>query len=210
MMTLLQRSEEFENALSEALGGEGFTLANGSARVLSCAAASVLSIEHASVIRVSFATAAPNTATALMRLQYEAILRAAWLLHSATDLQVDKCAADLNVENEQAAKNLPGAAGMLDSLIAKAPLSLVQPLQEFDAISRKTLNSFVHAGIHPLRRLAEGFPLVQAQQTLKCSNGLLHMSYRLMASLSGDSAIMERVTRTWSKFEDCIPAGRRA
>lgn len=49
-----------------------------------------------------------NSAAAVLRLQYEAVLRAAWLLFAASPVQAEKLTRSLDVEAEQAAKNVPG------------------------------------------------------------------------------------------------------
>ncbi len=95
---------------------------------------------------------------------------------------------------------------MLEALATKAPAGLVKPLQQFSGVSWKALNSFVHAGLHPLHRLDDGFPIQLAQQLVRNSNGLLHMSYRLLATLAGRPDLMDTVTRLWPLFTDCLPA----
>lgn len=210
MRELLERSGALESTLLHALGGDDFMLAEGSARVLRSASACALSNEHAAVLRLAFAGAAPNTGSALLRLQFEALVRAAWLLHAATDEQVARAAAPLDLNAEQAAKNLPGATVMLAALATKAPVGLVQPLQQFSDVSWKALNSFVHAGLHPLHRLDGGFPVSLGQQLVRNSNGLLHMSYRMLASLSGRADLMDTITRLWPVFPDCFPLMDRA
>jgi hypothetical protein len=173
--------------------------------VLACAGACTLSIEHAGTVRLSFAAGAPNSGTALLRLQYEALLRGAWVLHAATDQQAAKLTRTLDFEAEQLAKNLPGAADMIDALARKAPAGLVQPLQQFQSVSWRTLNSFVHGGIHPLRRVSEGFPQPLAEQIVRNSNGLMHFGHRLLANLYGSRDLMSQTTRIYRDFKDCLP-----
>lgn len=205
MNELLARSTSFEEALQAILGPDGVELFDDSARHSASAGACLLSLEHASMVRQSFAAGAPHSGTALLRLQYEALLRGAWTLHAATDLQVGKMTAPLSTESEQMAKNLPGAQEMLAALSGKAPIGLTKPLQEFQAVSWKALNSFVHGGIHPLRRVTEGFPQQLGEQVVRNSNGLMHLGYRLLSSLSGSQDLMTRTTRIYGGFPDCLP-----
>ena len=67
------------------------------------------------------------------------------------------------------------------------------------------LGSFVHSGIHPLRRAREGFPLEMASTIVRFSNGLMHFAYRMLASLSGSQRRMDRVTHLYKEFTDCVP-----
>jgi hypothetical protein len=158
------------------------------------------------MVRVAFERSASNSATALVRLQYEALLRGAWLLHAASDFEVEKLSAALDEDSARRAKNVAGAAHMLETLAANAPAALVGPLRQFDDLSRGGLNSYVHAGLHPLQRVAQGFfPQPLAEQLVRNSNGLMHMAYRLLATLSGNQALVAVTTSAHLAFADCLP-----
>ena len=157
------------------------------------------------MLRAAFVVSAPNSGAAVLRLQYEALLRAAWLLHGASPSHIEKLAGVLDLEAEKAAKNLPGATDMLESMAKKAPPGLSAPIVEFDQYSRHALNSFVHTGIHPLRRAREGFPMEMATTIVRISNGLMHLAYRMLASLSGSQRRMNKVKHVFQEFTDCVP-----
>lgn len=202
---LLLRAEEFESALAACFPETGIVLAEATAKHNLCATACMLSVEHAFVLRSAFGALAPNTGAALLRLQYEALLRAAWLLYAANPNQLEKLARALNLEAEQAAKNLPGYMEMLDAVSKHAPAGLSAPLSEFNQYSRHALNSFVHGGIHPLRRAQEGFPVELAARLVLMSNGLLHFAYRMLAVLSGSKPRLDKVTHLYLEFKECLP-----
>ena len=203
--TLLERSEAFEEAIADCFPAGRFVLALANQQHELVATACTLCIEHASVLRAAFAIAAPNSGSAVLRLQYEALLRAAWLLYAATPAHIDKLARALDLEAEQAAKNLPGYIDMLDAVVKKAPQGLSAPIAEFNQYSRHALNSFVHSGIHPLRRARDGYPEEMAATLVRFSNGLMHFAYRMLASLSGSQRRMDRVTNLYKEFTDCVP-----
>lgn len=205
MNKLLLRSDEFETALNEALNASAFRLFDESPKLSICANACLLSLEHASSVRILYAADAPHSATGLLRLQYEALLRAAWVLYAASDLQLSKLNTQLDINSEQAANKLPGPAEMLKALEAKAPIGLIQPLNEFKTLAMKGLNSFVHGGIHPMTRIKEGFPEVLALQLVRNSNGLMHFGYRMLARLAGSQALMNQMTHLYGTFADCFP-----
>jgi hypothetical protein len=94
---------------------------------------------------------------------------------------------------------------MLKAVIKTAPKALTAPLAEFNQYSRHALNSFVHGGIHPLQRTQGGYPMEMALTVVRFSNALMHFAYRLLASLGGTQQLMDRVTRTYTKFPDCVP-----
>ncbi len=201
---LLRRSLEFESLL-ESFFPEPFVLANSQQKVLLAATACSLSLEHAYMARAAFAASAPNSAASLLRLQFEALVRAAWGLFAATDAELAKLSAALDISAEHTAKNSPGVVEMLKDVGKTAPPGLAVPLQEFHDNSRHALNSFVHTGIHALRRAQEGFPVPLAMQLVQMSNGLLHFAYRMLASLTGSQARMDAVTRAYAEFADCLP-----
>lgn len=202
---LLDRATEFEEALLAAFTEGEPVLVNQEPRHTVAATAASLAIEHAGALRAAARCGAMNSAAALLRLQYEAVLRAAWLLFAAGPGQVDKLTKALDVETEQAAKNVPGYMEMLTAVEKAAPAGLAAPLVEFNLYSRHALNSFVHAGLHPLTRARSGFPVELAETVLLFSAGIMHFAYRLLAALTGSQERMNRVTRTYTAFGDCLP-----
>jgi hypothetical protein len=207
---LLTQSEAFEQAILACFPEPGFVLAMPGQQHELAATACTLCIEHASVLRAAFAIAAPNSGSAVLRLQYEALLRAAWLMFAAGPDQSEKLARTLDLEAEQAAKKLPGYLDMLDAVVKKAPAGLSAPLAEFNQYSRHALNSFVHSGIHPLQRARDGYPAEMAVTVVRFSNGLMHFAYRMLASLSGSQQQMDRVTRLFENFHSCVPMASHA
>jgi hypothetical protein len=201
-------SNDFAEYLQDTIDSAG-TMAAGD-RVEAAAAAADLSFEHGFAVRTLFEAGAPNSASAMVRLQYEALLRAAWLLYAATDADVSKAGADLNIESASAAKNLAGAGDMLTALercLETHPelRGLVVPLREIRDASWAALNGFVHGGLHPLARTRDGFPDALAGNLLKFSNGMLHMTARISARLTGSTEVLKKVEQSISKFSNALP-----
>jgi hypothetical protein len=208
---LVQRSNELHAALASVLSEGDFHPAR---RVDACLAASSLALEHAAGVRALMATGLATSAAGLMRLQFEALARATWLLYAAKDSDIEKLLAPLTPDAEQAAKNLPSVTAMIDAIGrevgAQAPALAHQMLVEFRDVSWPAMNSFVHGGIHPLRRHTEGFPVHLAVQLLRNSNGLTVMTGMTMAVLTGDETITIPVRKMQIDFADCLPELRRA
>jgi hypothetical protein len=205
MNSLLERSASFDEAALACFPATGVVLAVSDNKHELVTAACALCIEHSHVLRSAFALDAPSSGSALLRLQYEALLRAAWLMFAATATQIEKLASVLDVEAEQGAKNLPGYSEMLNTVLKAAPEGLTAPLAEFNQYSRHALNSFVHSGIHALHRTRHGYPTEIALTVVRFSNGLSHLGYRLLASLSGSQRRLDRVTRLYLDYPDCLP-----
>jgi hypothetical protein len=206
--TLLERSDAFEEAILGCFPEIGVVLAVANQRHELAAAACTLCVEHARALRAAFTVVAPNSGSAILRMQYEALLRATWLLYAAAPEHLDKLGQTLDLAAEQDAKKLPGSQDMLKAILKVAPPALSAPIAEFDQYSRHALNSFVHTGIHPLRRVRDGFPAEFAMTLVRFSNGLMHFAYRMLASLTGSQRRMDRVTHVYREFVDCVPMAK--
>jgi len=151
----------------------------------------------------------PTSAVSLMRLQFEALTRAMWLIYAASDHAIAKLLAPLTAESEQAAKNLPSASDMIEQIGKRVgqgvPAAAYQMLVQFKDVSWHAMNSFVHGGIHPLRRRAEGFPVHLALQVLGNANALVTMTGMALAILTGDEAIAKPMSKIQLEFADCLP-----
>lgn len=204
---LLSRSHDFSEALlAEINEAEAFAAGE---REEAAFAACELVFEHAFALRVLFEADTPNSAVVILRVQFEALIRAAWLLHAATELQLEKMAVPLTRESAAAAKNIPGADKMLTSLIAAMQADsnlrgLVMPLKELKDDGWVVMNAFVHGGLHPIARTQDGFPPQLATDVLKLSNGVLFMGARLLARLGGSPDIVQRVELSYLGFTDVL------
>ena len=172
---ILRRSEELDDTIVRMLDPDTYS-AFGPDRqrmALSVTAAS-LSLEHARALRFLVAGGFVSSAVPTMRMQFEATTRSAWLLFAATDAQVALAGAPLTAESEEAARDLPMATGMIKDLAKAAVPAAAAPaamLGQFNKVQRNALNSFIHGGIHALRRHEEGYPVQLVRQLVECSNG---------------------------------------
>jgi hypothetical protein len=206
--TLQTLSSEFAGYLEQALDTAD-TMATGG-RVEAAAAASDLSAEHAFAVRALFEAGAPNSASALLQLQFEAFLRSAWVLYAATDTEVAETGTKLKVESATSEKNVAGTVDMLTALErcqeAQPELrGLVVALRDMETSSSTALKGFIHGGLHPLARTPEGFPDAMAANLLKLSNAMLLMTAKLSARLTGSPEVLKKVEQSSSKFANALP-----
>lgn len=203
---MLQRSDALHERLDAVLGDAAF---DGSPRGMAALGMCSVAMEHATALRTLMALRLPTSAASLMRLQFEAVARAMWLIYAASDTAVDKLLAPLSQESEQAAKGLPGASEMIAQIGARvgqgAPPAAHRMLTRFKDASWHAMNSFVHGGIHPLQRSADGFPLPLALGVLRNSNGLSTMTAMTMALLTRDEAVIQSMRTIQPAFADCLP-----
>lgn len=164
-----------------------------------------IAFEHARGVRSLIEAGLPISAAALLRVQFEALTRAMWLLYAAGDEDVEKFLGPFNKPTQKAANKLPMAADMLKALEKHGPAVAVRPLLEFKEISAGPMNSFVHSGIHPIQRQRAGFPTRLLGQIVQSSNGLNTMCGMLTAVLTGDTSLVLRVKALQVRFRDVLP-----
>jgi hypothetical protein len=207
---ILRRSEELDDTIVQLLDLDNYpTYAGDAPRMGLSVTAASLSIDHARALRTLVAGGMISSAVPLMRLQYETTTRSVWLLFAASEDHVRLAAAPLTAQSDEAARKLPMAREMVKQLrnasatvpAAAAPAAM---LGRFDDMQRHALNSFVHGGIHALRRHHDGFPLNLVRQLVECSNGLVTISAMVLAILTRDSLLATRMNRVHVGFEDCL------
>ncbi len=94
---------------------------------------------------------------------------------------------------------------MMTALEKKGPPHAFEALKRFKDISWKALNSYAHAGIHPIRRHAEGYPIVLIEGVVKNANGLAAVATMQSSILSGAQPLQRRILELAAKYPECMP-----
>jgi hypothetical protein len=165
-----------------------------------------LSLEHWKAVRQLLASGLLPSALTVHRAQFEAIVRSIWALYGATDDHLGRLNdSDLTAESEQAAKNLPQTHEMMEVLLKRAPVQAYEALERFKASSWKALNSYAHAGIHPIRRHESGYPIALVVSALKNANGLAVLTCMQAAVLSGVQPLQRSILNLVGQYPHCMP-----
>lgn len=164
-----------------------------------------VALEHAESAKLLIVAGNFTSAVGLLRLQYEALVRAMWLLYAASDNTVEKLAGKLTDDRAKRADKMPMLSEMLAKLAGKAPEQAMGMLREFKLYSWKPLSSFIHGGIHAIDRHSKGYPVALLEQALKASNGVSVMVGMLLVILSGDARQRGKIPRVQMEFADCLP-----
>jgi hypothetical protein len=164
-----------------------------------------LSLEHWASARALLHSGLLPSAIVVHRAQFEALARSIWLLYVASDDHLSKLTATLSLESEQAAKNMPQIAEMIQDLAKKAPPPAYDALSRFKENSWKALNSYAHAGIHPIRRHAEGYPGELLENILRNANGLAVVGCMQAVVLSGRQPLQRSILALAAKHSICMP-----
>ncbi len=196
--------EESERLVVELLQLVDLPVIDGGRAQISNTACS-LALEHWHAARALLELGLLPSALVVHRSQFEALARSVWLAYAARDQDLVKLSATLDLESEQAAKNMPSVNAMMQHIQDKAPAAAHSALARFKEHSWRALNSYTHAGIHPLRRHADGYPIELIRNVLCNANGLGVMSCMQAVVLSGKQPFQKQVLEIASRYPRCIP-----
>lgn len=146
-------------------------------------------------------------AMALMRPQFECLVRGMWLMYVASDDWIEKLSHPLTEASAKKGSGAPMLAKMLDGLGKTTEPRLqfmVRQLQEFHEKGKVVLNSFTHGGMVPLARVGAGYSESMVLGAMQNSNGVLTLSCQLLTVLTGQQENMAPVYRMYDEFEDCV------
>ena len=198
---LLKRSAELEEVLLPFLA---LPPANSTDKLVSSRIMCGVSFEHAESAKILTAAGNFTSALSIVRLQYEALVRAMWLLYAASDTAVTKLMVDLSQDTAKKADQ-PMLSEMLKELDGKAPPVAVSQLLEIKEYHWKPLSSYVHGGIHALHRHSKGYPEPLLLQIIKTSNAFSVMAAMHLVMLSGDANQSGKIPKIQQGFANCLP-----
>lgn len=166
----------------------------------------LLSMEHATAALLLVQNEMEASGMALLRPQFESLVRALWLMYAATATQVEKLSMPLTIESARRGDDLPMLSEMLKRLegVPEAPAHIVTPLQEYKEVTWKALNSFTHGGIHPLSKFVTGYPPKLVFDTLCNSNGIFMMAAQLLCITTGVPENQFYWRKLVNEFTDCF------
>ena len=170
-----------------------------------------ISSEHGYSVHVLAKEGCNISASSLLRLQFESLIRAQWIYWVAKDEVVEKFYKPLTQQHaSQAERCIPTINLILDDLDCAAkegvvPEKAVQMMREFKELTMKPANSYVHTGMHAFSRKKDGFPEPLIIQILQNSNGLEALNAMLLATVVNSSNMMQRVLALQYLYIDSLP-----
>ncbi|GGP22108.1 hypothetical protein GCM10010970_23590 [Silvimonas iriomotensis] len=144
---------------------------------------------------------------ALLRPQFECLVRGIWLCYAANDNWVAKFTEPLKAETAKLANEGVGLADMLKALDSApdAPAHIVAQLRGYKDVTWKALNSYTHGGIHPLARTLSGYPEQLLYDTTRNANAMVALCAQLQSVLTGVQKNMEYIRVLHQTFLDVLP-----
>ncbi|ATD03647.1 hypothetical protein PTE01_24910 [Pseudoalteromonas tetraodonis GFC] len=164
-----------------------------------------IAIEHAHSLQNLMEIGNCTSAISLLRLQFDALTRSVWLLWGASEKKVDRIMQDLSINTANADNGLPSHCEMIKQIDGKAPAEATRMLTEFRDVTWKASSSYVHGGIHAMKRHGEGYPLQLLEQILVNSNGLVMLSAVHLATMTGNMHVLNDITRIRDTYRNILP-----
>ena len=196
---------ESEKLASKLYGLIDLPLYESSNRIVTSDIACSMALEHWEATRQTLSLGLLPSGVVIHRSQFEALVRSIWLLYVATEVNIEKLSKDLTIESEQSAKNIPMVAEMMAGIEKKAPPQAHEALKRFKDNSWMALNSYAHAGIHPIRRHAEGYPVKLIEGVTRNANGLAIVSAMQAVVLCGVQPKQKEILNLAAQYSNCMP-----
>ena len=197
---LLARSRELE---LEVLSFLDLGTYNKSEKSEASRIACSISIEHSISLKRLIELKLFTSAIALIRLQYEAVVRSQWIYHVASESDISKVWNELTPETADAGNKLPTLSEMIKNLdnssLSSSTLDMLKECKEY---SWKPTSSFIHCGIHAVNRHDKGYPSKLIEQNIRQSNSLLFIAAMMLAQLAQNQQTANKIRTLQFYFSD--------
>ena len=197
------KSLEFREALHRKIKEVPYTK-EAEKRILAALTLLDIAIEHGESIHLLTANNCYISATSLLRLQYEATLKAAWIYWVAKDHIIDKWYQSLNETNIKRVDNsTPTLTEILQELSIGVEKGIV-PNKAFTLL-KEFRQQHVHSSMLAFSRKKEGYPTGSMIQIMQNSNGLEALCCMMVGDMMQDGEIMQYLLNIQLLYLDCLP-----
>lgn len=200
LQAAIERSRDLEARIDEA-----WSTGDADAGSRAVAGLCGISLDHGRSVR-TLLLEVPPSAIALLRPQYEALVRAAWAHYAATEAELSRLLSPLTLQGQQAAKKLPGVADMLAALENSGHHAAAAILGRARSRLWDGLNSFIHGGIHPFWRSENGYPATLLVDVLKNANGMSMLTLVLLGEITDDADVSMWLGYLQREFGEVLPS----
>ena len=167
----------------------------------------ILSFEHGLSSLKLISDGFTASGFALMRPQYESLIRGFWLMYADTEVWINKLSTAGNIgPNEIKKLETPLIGEMLKALgSSDAPKHIISQLNDFRSINNSAFNSFTHSGLASLVGNGVGYEPKVIYDSLRNCNAVAAINMQMLSILTGHEEAMEPVRKMHHHFEDCLP-----
>jgi len=201
---LIERSEHLDNALRHAMTN---TPIPDDTREQVAHGLGLLSMEHGHGIRTLFRGDNPAPAMALLRPQFECLVRMNWVRWCACEKWIKNFSGDVAEGATKEPEEFPKMYQMLGAFEGHEKKKIIG--ESFNALKLQSwdaLNSYTHGGLRAVRRALKGFEAGLIDEVIRTSNGLVFIAALHIAEGCKASELIQQLYQTATNFNDCFAA----
>jgi len=177
-----------------------------SQRQVICMAYCKAGVVHAISQRVLIENGLHGSALSLIRLHFETVVRAAWLLHGAKEKWLTKFSAPVPDGDLSEPQMGPPIRAMLDAIAAVAPEAAFELRRLNETV--EVMHSFVHGGAHLVVHALRGYPAENLVSVLQNRNLLSLMLCNVIVVASQRPQLRGVVRGLMDRHAGCMPPRR--
>jgi hypothetical protein len=163
-----------------------------------------VSLEHWGAQRLLLREGLYVTGFALVRLQFEAVVRAIWILECAKADWLERFATPMADGQLEEPVLGPPVPAMLSAIATKAPV-IAGMLSQLKEGAWEPMHSYVHGGVRPIAHSLAGTTHYQVSAVLRNANGLGLLAVNAMTMAFQDPRLGGFVARLQREYGDCLP-----
>lgn len=170
-------------------------------------ASGILSFEHGLSSLKLIADGFTSSGFALMRPQYESLIRGFWLMNADTDAWFRKLSTAGKIGPDEIKKlETPLIGEMLKDLEkSDVPAHILNQLNDFRSINNSAFNSFTHSGLAAIVSNGVGYEHKVIYDSLRNCNAVAAINMQMLSILTGYEEAMEPIREMHHHFVDCLP-----
>lgn len=164
----------------------------------------VMSLEHWGAQRLLLRAGLDVSGFAMVRLQFEAVIRAVWILECAKDDWLERFSAP--VPNGQLEEPVlgPPVEAMLSTISKKAPV-IAEMLKQLKDGAWEPMHSYVHGGARPIVQSLIGTTHYQVSAVLRNANGLGLIAINVLTRALRNPSLDGFVAHLQREYSECLP-----
>lgn len=167
----------------------------------------LLSFEHGYSLLLLMKDGFVNSGLALMRPQFESLLRGFWLMYADNQSWLENLVLSGNLSADKLKKiEPPMIADMFRALEASAaPRHILMQLQSYREINLAAFNSLTHGGLLAIAGTEPGYQPKQLYDAIRNCNAIAALNMQMLSILTGEEQAMAFIRHIHREYIDCLP-----